>query len=186
MMKALNEVKWCGFYVQDLFNIQIGHNVDGNKVDKSNGYYAYITRKESNNGLDGFVDDKKCFLNKQYPVITIGNETAEPFVQVYPFYTGTKVNILKCKTNISKYALLFITQCLKKHKSKYSYSYTVNSSRLKKQMIILPTTNNGIPDYAYMEEYMKEKERLILERYKIYLSQTIDNQDIKWGGKFVK
>lgn len=182
-MKTLNEVKWCGFYVQDLFEIKIGHNIDGNKVNKSNGHYAYITRKESNNGLDGFVDDKNCFLNKQNPVITIGNETAEPFVQVYPFFTGTKVNILECKSNISKYALLFITQCLKKHKSKYSYSYTINSSRLKKQMILLPITKEGNPDYVYMEEYMKEKERVIILQYKKYLSYLTDNQQVvKRGG----
>ncbi len=91
--------------IEDLFEVKIGKCIDGNKVDKSKGNYAYITRKKIDNGLDGFIDYDDEFLNKQYPVITIGNETAKPYVQVFPFYTGTKVNILKPKQCMNKYVL---------------------------------------------------------------------------------
>ncbi len=181
-MKALNEIEWGEFLINDLFTVSIGQNIDGNKVDKINGMTAYITRKETNNALDGFVDADISLLNNQYPVITIGNETAEPFVQTYKFYTGTKVNILEAKKELSKHVLLFISMCLKMHKNKYSYSYTINSTRLKKQKILLPITQKGDPDYAYMEAYMCEKERLLIERYRAYSSQLVDNQDNKRGG----
>ena len=50
-------------------------------------------------------------LTDEYPVITIGNETAQAFVQVYPFFTGTKVNILAPIDDAAR-DMLCITVCL--------------------------------------------------------------------------
>lgn len=162
----LNNKKWGEFIIGDLFNISIGKNVDGNKVNKSSGKTPYITRKESNNGLDGFIDNDICKLNLKFPVITIGNETAQPFVQKFPFYTGTKVNILEPIADISEETLHFIAISLTNHKAKYNFSYTMNSTRLKKQKIMLPVNALGEPDYEYMEQYIKN---IILKKYKDYL-----------------
>jgi len=162
----LNNKKWGEFIIGDLFNISIGKNVDGNKVDKTSGKTPYITRKESNNGLDGFIDNDTRKLNVKFPVITIGNETARPFVQKYPFYTGTKVNILEPIADISDEALQFIAVSLHQHKSKYNFSYTINSTRLKKQKIMLPVNSLDEPDYEYMEQYIKN---IILKKYNDYL-----------------
>lgn len=105
-------------------------------------------------------------MNIDYPVITIGNETAQPFVQKYPFYTGTKVNILKPKhKKNSDYLLYFIATSLNQHKKKYSYSYTINSTRLAKQIIKLPVDKEGQLDYKYMKEFIQIQE--IKEQYKI-------------------
>lgn len=170
----LKNKEWKEFEIQQLFHNKIGKNVDGNKVNKSSGKVAYITRKESNNGLDGFVDFDKSYLNIDRPVITIGNETAEPFVQNYPFFTGTKVNILIPKEKVSKYVLTFISESLKNHKSKYSYSYTINSTRLKRQKILLPTNKESEPDFAFMEAFMKQKEKEKFEEYKNYILQRLE------------
>jgi hypothetical protein len=151
----LEQADWREFVIGDLFDIVIGQAIDGNKIDLSAGKTAYITRKESNNGLDGVIDHDPQMLNKAYPVITIGNETAEPFVQVFPFFTGTKVNILSPKTRLTANALMFAAQSLKMHKVKYSYSFTINSTRLRKQLILLPATADGTPDWDYMERYGK-------------------------------
>ncbi|TNH02429.1 restriction endonuclease, partial [Pasteurellaceae bacterium Phil11] len=156
---GLKEREWGEFLIGNLFTIKIGKSIDGNKVDRKTGKTAYITRKESHNGLDGFIDDNSELLNIDYPVITIGNETAEPFVQNYPFFTGTKVNILKAKSEISLSALQFIATSLRMHKSKYSYSFTINSTRLKQQKILLPIDQSGDPDWQFMEAFMKKIEQ---------------------------
>ncbi|CAC7044182.1 TPA: restriction endonuclease subunit S [Staphylococcus aureus] len=165
--RELDEVEWEKFTISQLFNNQIGKNIDGNKIDKQSGRTPYITRKESNNGLDGFINDdyrSKEKLNLiTRPVITIGNETAKPFVQNYNFYTGTKVNILTPLGTRNIFSTRFIAIMLEQQKSKYSYSFTINSRRLKKQIINLPTKNNR-PDYEFMEQYMKRKENEILDR----------------------
>ncbi|MDW4052597.1 restriction endonuclease subunit S [Staphylococcus saprophyticus] len=165
--RGLNEVEWMDFQINKLFYNKIGKNIDGNKVDKQNGKVPYVTRKESNNGLDGFIYNDKRIEEKlnisQNPVITIGNETARPFVQNYDFFTGTKVNILQPIATINIFSLRFISKMLEQQKKKYSYSFTINSRRLKKQKIKLPTKNNQ-PDYKFMEQYMKRKENEVLEK----------------------
>jgi hypothetical protein len=168
-MELINR-EWKEFVIDDLFNVKIGKNIDGNKIDKQSGKFVYITRKESNNGCDGFIDSDKKLLNNDFPVITIGNETAEPFVQEFPFFTGTKVNILIPKNFLSSKMLFFIVTSLKAHKSKYSYSFTINSTRLKRQKILLPVNSKNEPDYAFMENYMKQKETDFLEKYEKQLS----------------
>lgn len=173
MELSLKNREWKEFVIEKLFDVKIGKNVDGNKIDKNSGKSAYITRKESNNGLDGFIDTDKKLLNKDFPVLTIGNETAEPFIQDFQFYTGTKVNILKPKNRLSKYALIFISQALKMHKQKFSYSFTINSTRLKRQTIVLPINSQGDPDYEFMENYMREKEQEKAHAYKNYIKKRI-------------
>lgn len=154
-VQKLEEKEWKEFFIEELFNIRIGKNIDGNKINKQGGKIPYVTRKENCNGVNGFISYSQDFLTVDYPVITIGNETAEPFIQKYPFFTGTKVNILKPKQKVSEYTLKFIATSLKAHKSKYSYSFTINSTRLKRQKIMLPVNQNLEPDYEYMEQYIK-------------------------------
>ncbi|MFV0417399.1 MAG: restriction endonuclease subunit S [Dysgonomonas sp.] len=173
----LRNKKWKEFLIEDLFIVSIGKNVDGNKIDKLGGNIAYVTRKENNNGLDGFIDFNENFINSFYPVITIGNETAEPFVQNYLFYTGTKVNILTPKIILSREVLNFICVSLRCHKSKYSYSYTINSARLRRQKILLPVTIKNEPDYDFMEQYICQKKVKKSNLYKEYITKRI----IKFG-----
>ncbi len=195
MVVDLQNILWGEFVIQDIFDTKIGKSVGGNIVNKDLGRTAYVTRKEWNNGLDGFIDYDSSYINYDSPVITIGNETAEPFVQDYPFFTGTKVNILIPKHNASKLALLFVLQSLKKHKSKYSYSFTINSTRLKRQIIQLPINSQGEPDYAFMEQYMRQKEQDKLEKYRKYIASRLEDckdfQDViplnqkEWGEFFI-
>lgn len=165
-IEKLKDKKWDKFKVSNLFDVVIGKSIDGNKVDREKGNVAYITRKESNNALDGFINYNSDYKNLEYPVITIGNETAKPFVQTYPFFTGTKVNIMKPKFKANKYILFFISRSLEQHKNKYSYSYTINSTRLREQIILLPINDEGTPDYEYMEQYVKN---IMYNQYKRYL-----------------
>ncbi|WP_439328252.1 restriction endonuclease subunit S [Lonepinella sp. BR2357] len=180
----LTDKEWKGFLIGNLFDVKIGKSIDGNKVNREQGYYAYITRKEQNNGLDGFIDYDEAYLNTDYPVITIGNETAEPFVQNYPFFTGTKVNILKAKQTLSREVLSFIVSSLKQHKSKYSYSFTINSTRLRKQVVMLPVNGKNAPDWQFMEDFIKQKEQKQIDEITDYyasqaFSLMIDTGNLK-------
>ena len=154
VITPLTAKEWGEFAVEDLFSIAIGQTIDGNKVNLTKGKTPYITRKENNNGLSGFIDYDTTLLNSSYPVITIGNETASPYVQVFPFFTGTKVNILTPKKQVSSNTLIFVAQSLRMHRTKYSYSFTINSTRLRKQLVLLPVTADGSPDWDYMEQYV--------------------------------
>lgn len=179
MHNSIN-TQWKPFRIGDLFDIKIGNVIDGNKADKT-GRAPYITRKETNNGLDGFIRADKSLMNLSFPVITIGNETAKPFVQNFPFFTGTKVNILSSKTPTNRWVLQFICVCIELHKNKYSYSYTSNSSRLAKQVILLPSKGDE-PDWHFMESYMRQKEQSLLKPIVEQLCKRLIYSEIQGGG----
>ena len=168
----LQEKEWREFVIEDLFDIQIGKSIDGNKIDKFSGKVPYITRKETSNGYDGFISYDKKYLYENAPVITIGNETAMPFVQTAKnFFTGTKVNIMKSKNEVSENVLFFVSQSIKQQKNKYSYSITINSTRLKRQKILLPINSKDEPDYAYMEQYIINMKHKKIKQYLDYLEK---------------
>lgn len=170
---AMPDTTWGGVRLGDLFNITIGKTLDGNKIDKENGRIPYVTRKETNNGVDGFTEGHdEAYLWDKVPVITIGNETAKPFVQTTPFYTGTKVNILSPKRALSAGALKFIARCFESNRERYSYSYTANSTRLAEQRIILPLTDSGALNHAYMEQTIAKLESDSLS----YVTEIMQNR----------
>lgn len=172
-MKKLEECNWKAFCLEQLFQIKIGKNIDKICADTT-GNEAYITRTEFNNGLVGFIEGDSALKNEDFPVITIGNETAKPFVQNFPFFTGTKVNIMVPKVKMSVPVLKFIATSLDKHRRNFSYSFTANSTRLKELQIMLPAVSEEEPDYAFMEEYMREVERQQKEKYKSYIQKKIE------------
>jgi len=61
---------------------------------------------------------------------------------------------------------LFITNQITQQKDKYNYGYKMGTGRLKRQRIMLPITDDGQPDYEYMEQYIKA---VIFGKYKKYL-----------------
>ena len=167
---TLDGVTWGEFAIGDLFDFGRGKVIDGDSVDQVNGMTAYVTRTERNNGVNGFIDyEDASYLNTKAPVITIGNETAAPFVHTYPFYTGTNINILQPRAHASRNALIFIAECFRTQKSKYSYGYAASSTRLKRQRIQLPIDEHGQPDYIFMEKFMRSHERRLVRLYVSHL-----------------
>ena len=158
--QALNRADWGWFTLGDYFDVVIGKSLDANKMEYT-GSRPYITRKTTNNGLEGFIDAEEELLNIAYPVITIGNETCTPFVQTFPFFTGTKVNIMIPKFAMSRYVLQFVSMCIAQLRDRFSYSFTINSTRLKELRVQLPKSASGTPDWEYMEEYMQGEEQAI-------------------------
>jgi len=158
-LKRWEQLNWQVFIIEDYFKIQIGKTINGNEAKNNLGDTPYITRKTTTNGLEYFIKDFPTeYIFENPPVITVGNETAKPFVQVYPFYTGTKVNILTPKFNANKHNLMFVSRMIENNSNRFSYSFTMNSTRLKALKILLPVNNKNKPDWDYMEQYMKIKE----------------------------
>ena len=58
----------------------------------------------------------------------------------------------------------------------------MSSTDLQNQFIYLPSTPNGEPDYAFMEEYMRHKEKMLLNKYKTHISYLLDNQHVIEAG----
>ena len=80
--------------------------------------------------------------------------------------------------NLNKYTGLFISCCSDMQASKYSHGYSRNDLRLKRDIIKLPITKEGKPDYQFMEDYIKEMMTSKREVYVRFLKEQTTNKKI--------
>lgn len=100
------------------------------------------------------------------------------FYQPSPFYTGQNIQILS-NEHLNKYNSLFIITLLKLVLEKFNWGGNgATISRLTDSRILLPVDEEGNPNYEYMEQFMKEKEKKLLDIYLNYLKSKIKKGDM--------
>lgn len=157
----MNNVIRKAFRISEIFNVKIGKALNRDSVifvsSSKKGAEKYITRKETNNGVEGYILNDVNFLNENTDFsITIGNEVAKAFVQTGNYFTGTKVNILEPKFSANFEVMLYISAIINHGCKKiFSWSYTINSTRLRALYIELPITRTGDLNIEYMADYIR-------------------------------
>lgn len=53
------------------------------------------------------------------------------------------------------------------------YGYKFNGQRMKKQLILVPVDDEGVPDYSYMEKYIINNELRLLSLFVDFLESII-------------
>lgn len=149
--QKLNFVGWSEFKLSDIFIIKKSKNINFIDVTQGNDL-NYISRTTNNNGLQCRIKDND-FNKCKAKCISIGGESASIFYQDKEFITGNNITLLYNK-NLNKYNGLFIVSVLSKERYKYSYGRAFNKEHIENTLILLPTKNN-LPDWEFMEEYIK-------------------------------
>ena len=169
----LKDKEWKDFSFSQIFKIYSSVNkMDKNKLTLKKGKIPYVTRKDTNNGIDLFIADQGDSKNKAN-VITVGSDTQTVFYQSYPFYTGQSVQILE-NAQINRYTALFLKLTIKMQLKKFNWGGNgATLSRLKRSRIYLPINSDGNPDYEYMEDYIKTIEKKKLGTYKNHILKHV-------------
>ncbi|MDP8039891.1 MULTISPECIES: restriction endonuclease subunit S [Pasteurellaceae] len=196
----LESVEWGEFRIGDLFEIKsYKKRFDANKVTLLETGYPYIVRTALNNGLKGYINEDKQYLNDGN-TISFGQDTATMFYQEKPYFTGDKIKILKSKYDeFSKNNAQFFISVMGKAFSCFSWgSSSFNVSIISEQKITLPITSNGLINFSFMEKFIAELEASHLAELEAYLSVTnlkdyhlteeekdvlrsFEQNEIKWG-----
>ena len=178
-MKKWNELRWKIFNIQDVFSdVLRGKRLKTN--DHIKGNMAYVSSSAINNGVDNFISNTKnvrMFEN----CITIANSgsVGTAFFHPYRFIASDHVTKLQ-NVQFSKYVYLFLCTVCSKLSEKYNFNREINDDRLRRERIIIPVTDDGSPDYEFMDAYMRQVEKRILRSYKSYV---VNKQHItKIGG----
>lgn len=129
----------------------------------------YITRSDINNGMSRFVSvDNKLFGFDEGGCITIGLDTQTVFWQEHEFVTGQNIQVI---TGNNLYCFLgqFLVLIFKNQMiAKFNWGGNgATLGRMKFLELLLPTDNQGEPDYEYMEQYTKNT---LLKKYNQYLN----------------
>lgn len=173
-MKPLDKMKWEAFTLKEIFSISsTSSSIDRCKLNNVTGDIPYITRSDKDNGWDSLVSKQDNYKQDKENVITIGLDTQTVFYQPCKFYTGQNIQILS-NPNLNQHVALFIIPLLKIQMKKFNWGGNgATLSRLKKLSLMLPICAPHTPDFAYMEEFMRNKEREILTKYKKYLDKNL-------------
>ena len=167
-MKRIDEIKWGDFKIMDIFTISPGVRLT--KADMIEGIIPFVGASDSNNGITAFCGNDNPSKDSNVLGVNYNGSVVENFYHPYTALFSDDVKRLHLReVKGNKYVYLFIKQCILKQKKKFEYGYKFNGDRMKEQIIQLPISSDGTPDYSYMEEYMKQMEVKLLKRYKNYL-----------------
>lgn len=155
--------EWGEFRVGDLFEIVNGSGITKEEIEDHPGELKAIQSGEENNGCIGMIDQQYC-IDKKYavyekPVLTVARSGSAGFVsyQKYGCVVGdsAKLLILKKKEYINDGVMLFLQTILTTLRFKYAYGRKVTQEKYRNEIIKLPITPNGDPDWKFMEDYIK-------------------------------
>lgn len=162
----LKEKQWKAFYFNEIFKI-IERGKRLKKDDHIAGNIPYVSSTFENNGIDGFIGNTngKSFSN----CLTIANSgsVGSTFFHKYEFIASDHVTSLKSDT-FNEYVYLFMAPIIKRLEEKYNFNREINSKRVNRERIILPTKYDKTPDYEYMEQYIKNMMYKQLNNYLQY------------------
>ncbi len=155
-MEKIDTSRWKDFRIGMLFPVIVKPPVLHSKevVEAEDGI-PYVVRTKFNNGIKCLVERTSLMHPSPGGVITFGAENATFFYQKEEFVSGRDIYYIKIPP-ISQNAALFLTTCLQKVAKKYTYNYGMFPVLVKQDIIKLPVTPDGKPDFAYMDAYMRK------------------------------
>lgn len=145
-------------------------------IDDGEKSVPYITRSDANNGLARFVSAKNYeFGSDDGGCITVGLDTQTAFYQPHKFVTGQNVQVITGESLSEDVAQFMVPILRQQMTAKFNWGGNgATLGRMKRLTIMLPVTDSGEPDYAYMAEYTRQKRETMLSKYLAYVEKRIE------------
>lgn len=151
------------FKLSDIFKIKNLKSIDKNKLKEDGGNIPYISQTKLNNGVLKYVCDHGPEKLNSGNCISIGMNTQFVRYQERNFYSSEHMICIR-NNFLNKYTACFIAPILEKIlQQKFNYSYMATLKRMPKVEIKLPSTPEGGPDWNFMESYIREQYREVVQ-----------------------
>lgn len=156
----LEPVAWGKFKLSKLFDIKYGVNLELNALEETTEQdpdgIAFVSRSASNNGVTAYVKPVDGIRPQPAETLTVagGGSVLSTFLQTRPFYSGRDLYLLLDGGKYSRLVKLFIKTVIELDKYRFNYGRQANKS-LSTMTVKLPVDDDGNPDWAWMEQYMK-------------------------------
>lgn len=172
---SLNEKTWKIFNLSSVFDIRAtSSGIDKNKLTGGEGNFPYITRTDRNNGVQIFISEQTNHSRDSGNCITVGLDTQTAFYQPTDFYTGQNIQVLT-NDRLNFHVAQFLLPLIKNTLSIFSWGGNgATLTRLRRSKILLPVTDDGSPDFEYMENFMRLKFAETLRRYEKFFGGDAD------------
>ena len=155
----LKEVEWNLFQIDEIFDVK---RVEGKPINNyENGNIPYVTTSSENNGITNFVNVTESDISKR-SAISVDPVGGTTFYHDYDFvgrgFSGSSINLLY-NDNLNSLNSKFVCSAIEKvSKVKASYGIHFNGNRLRSAKVLLPSDENGNPNWKYMTDFIKKLE----------------------------
>lgn len=160
----LENKEWGEFKIKRIFKIKSGKRLT--KADMKKGAKPFIGATGSNNGITEFISNTNASEDYNVLGVNYNGSVVENFYHPYKALFSDDVKRFSFKeVKGNKHLFLFVKGQILKQKEKYQYGYKFGEKRMNNQKLLLPINQKKEPDYAYMENYMKQIEFKKLNQY---------------------
>lgn len=177
-MISLKDRKWKEFFIEDIFFIKSGKRlVQSNSVP---GEIPFVRALDSNNGVADFVSNINSSMDSNVLGVNYDGSVCETFYHPYKAIFSDSVKRLRLKFDLqNEYIYLFLKNAIINQRNKYNYAYKFNEKRMERQYIMLPVTDEGEPDWIFMQDYIKQLESNQKEEYKNFATKKLQDLEYK-------
>lgn len=164
----LTNKQWKAFFIVDIFDtVQRGKRLK--TADHLTGEIPYVSSSALNNGVDDYVSNNNG-VRRFSNCLSLANSgsVGSSFYEPFEFVASDHITHLKNK-KFNKYHYLFLATMTSRLSQKYNFNREINDKRIAREIILLPITDKGSPDYTYMEKYSKNLLREKIQRYIKYV-----------------
>lgn len=112
--------------------------------------------------------------------VNYDGSVCETFYHPYKAIFSDSVKRLRLKFDLqNEYIYLFLKNAIINQRNKYNYAYKFNEKRMERQYIMLPVTDEGEPDWIFMQDYIKQLESNQKEEYKNFATKKLQDLEYK-------
>ncbi|WP_418751543.1 restriction endonuclease subunit S [Frisingicoccus sp.] len=168
----LSDREWKPYRLSALGKVESGRDIYA--MERIDGNIPYITSGSQNNGIGYFVSNKNNTLDKGYIAFNRNGAVGIAFYHPYWSVMGNdcrKIHLSKADENI--YVGLFVATAISMQSKSFSYSRKLGTARANKLQIMLPVTDDGEPDYQFMEDYVRELMTVKRKQYRNYVEKRL-------------
>ena len=149
----LDPTDWKEFKLSDLFDISGTQTTTLTALRASgSGAYPYVTTQTKNNGVGGFYDHG---TEKGNVLVIDSAVLGYCSYQQAEFSASDHVEKLTPRFSMNQYIALFLTTVMNLERYRYNYGRKASQQRLRRGVVRLPATEEGRPNWQFMEKYIK-------------------------------
>lgn len=154
IVAELDVTQWGSYTMDSLFDFEKGKRLT--KADMIPGDVNYLGAISENNGVREKIESD-YFWEPNCITVNYNGSVGEAFYQSEPFWASDDVNVLYAKDfwKMNKYVAMFLITVIKANKYRFGYGRKWTIEKMRGTVIKLPSRKDGMPDFMYMENYIK-------------------------------
>ena len=183
---SLKNTEWQEFKIGKIFEQLLRGNNKGHSNEDCQFGVSYNGAKYNDNGVTGFVETNgkfKIFKGNAIVFVMTGEGSVGLSVYKKEDFVPSSNVFVGYSSVLNRWNGLFLVTAINNGADRYNYGYIRNEKRLFNEKILLPVNSDGLPDWQFMEDFMKQIERDKIAAVLNYYNNSLNNNGLRGGGR---